>query len=332
MSALFHLYLCGRIAAEWLINMKYEPMASTVASVGLLLDWNNMSKETEQEMMDKAYVAEFVTNFPEPLPQLTYNVRLQLKHLAVLSHDLSEFSEEDVRRVEHMHYMMANLLSKALIMDLLSRNTVEEAATSPYYHFLLALKAQKDDQLIRYRDLIENLMEPDQPLLLIEKNLTDLLASGLLSPAFRMIRLKNDEEVDAEFDLTQIVSAEYIDKLFEDFNIDGSPITNEKLSEFMQQLVQFNMAKEVLQKSSTVPVKDEDVEYFLDDMVAHLENMTPEKRALLDNDDDTFMADAARFFRERKAARGVSQRESEKKQKQRERELKKKAVHKRKKK
>ena len=311
--------------------MKYEPMPSTVASVGLLLDWNNMSKETEQEMMDKAYIAEFVTNFPEPLPQLTYNVRLQLKHLAVLSHDLSDLSEENVHRVEHMHYMMANLLSKVLIMDLLSRDSVEEAATSPYYHFLLALKAQKDDQLIQYRDLIENLTEPNQPLLLIEKNLTDLLVSGLLSPAFRMIRLKNDECVDEKFDLTQIFFDEYVDKLVEDFNIDISPITNEILSEYMQQLVQFNMAKESLQKTSTVPVKDEDVKCFFEDMIAHLETLTPERQAVLDADEDAFMADAARFFRERKATREISQRESEKKLKQRERELKKKTAKKRKK-
>ena len=55
MSALFHSYLCGRYAAEWLINMKIRRIILSVAAVLLLCTAVSAADYTDVSDMHWAY-------------------------------------------------------------------------------------------------------------------------------------------------------------------------------------------------------------------------------------------------------------------------------------
>lgn len=313
--------------------MKYETMSSTIAAVELLFDWNNMTKEKEKEFLDNMYVAELTTRFPKPLPQLTCYVRLKLKHLAVFTHDFMNVKDEEYDRVRPVEQVLIRILSEALVHEMISEKRENgDVSASPLYQLMLSLRAVKHEQFPHIEDKIDAFLVPSYSVGDKVNLLCEILQDDKFFPVFGFCCLKNEEGFEDEYDLSQIISEEYMDKLIADFGIDISPVTNRILADYLRRLVQFNMTREVLLRNATEPVTDEYVNDAISSMCDYFEHMTSEKRRTLEEDEDAQMADMMAHIQEFKKKKELSQREKERKQKQRERDFRKKADRKRKKK
>ena len=311
--------------------MEFEALPKTMEALEILSNWDKMSEEQAKAFEDKYYLAWVSSNFPKPLEQMAFYVRMNLKHAAAITHVYPDNNASGLERAKRIYHTLVHMLSYSLLCDMNDAANLDEAMKSPCYQLMETIKSNLDGQLVHLKDKFEKFLFGEKTFEEKTNRLCEILVDDAFFPIIHIERLKFEDEYTLGYELEKKFEADFFDKLIADCNIDTSLRTNKTLSDLVNLAVQFDMSREMLMGHVGGPLEDAYVVRAMQSLTAYFNQMTPEKWNALQNDEETLSADMKSFIKEFHKDE-INSRESEKKQKQRERELRKKAEKKRKKK